>query len=197
MTGRPWDASYEDGPAPWDVGGPQPAIVRLAARRSVVGPLLDVGCGTGENSLYLASLGVAVLGVDVAQPALAMARQSAEERGISVEFAPADALQLAQLGRHFQTVLDSGLFHTFDLEEQLAYASSLASVTGSGGTAYMLCFSDEGPDTGPHPVTRADLREAFSAARGWHVDSIEADRVLTRYHDEDGAPAWLATVSRI
>jgi SAM-dependent methyltransferase len=197
MTGRPWDASYEDGPAPWDVGGPQPAIVRLAARRSIVGPLLDVGCGTGENSLYLASLGVAVLGVGVAQPALTTARQSAEERGISVEFAPADALQLAQLGRHFQTVLDSGLFHTFDGEEQLAYASSLASVTRSGGTAYVLCFSDQGPDTGPHPVSRADLRQAFSAARGWHVDRIDPERVLTRYHDADGAPAWLATVSRI
>ena len=37
MTGQPWDASYHDGPAPWDTGQPQPAIVRLAADGAFAG----------------------------------------------------------------------------------------------------------------------------------------------------------------
>lgn len=52
MTGLPPDASYhDDDPAPWDIGRPQPAIVGVAFRGAFTGPVLDAGCGTGENSL--------------------------------------------------------------------------------------------------------------------------------------------------
>ena len=196
MTGLPWDASYQDGPAPWDVGHPQPAIVRLASEGGFAGPVLDAGCGTGENALLLASLGLPVLGVDVAETALAIARANAGERGIEAEFAAADALHLERLGRGFATVLDCGLFHTFDGDERGAYVASLASVTGRDGTLYLLCFSDEGPDAGPHPVSREALRAAFGPRAGWKVAAIEPDRVQTRFHDDQGAPAWLATIRR-
>jgi SAM-dependent methyltransferase len=196
MTGQPWDASYHDGPAPWDTGQAQPAFVRLASQGKFAGPVLDAGCGTGENALHVASLGLEVLGVDVAETALATAREKAAQRGLAAEFTFADAFQLERLGRKFQTVLDCGLFHTFDAEERPRYAASLASVTESGGTLFVLCFSDEGPDTGPHPVKQDDLRLAFSAARGWNVAAIASDRVQTRFHGEGGAPAWLATIKR-
>jgi len=195
LTGLPWDASYRDGPAPWDVGRPQPAIVRLASAGAFVGAVLDAGCGTGENTLHVASLGLPVLGVDVAETALAMARQKADERGIEAEFAAADAFWLDRLGRRFETVLDCGLFHTFDRDERPRYVASLASVTEHGGTLYLLCFSDEGPDPGPHPVSQDELRAAFAAGTGWNVVAVEPDRVQTRFHD-DGAPAWLATLNR-
>ena len=197
MTGLPWDASYRDGPAPWDIGHPQPPIARLASQGAFVGDVLDAGCGTGDNALYLASLGLSVLGVDVTKTALAMARENARARGLEVEFALVDALALEQLGRTFDTVLDSGLFHTFDKDERVRYATSLASVTRRGGILYVLCFGDIGADTGPHPVSQEDLRAAFNPGTGWEIDAIEADRVQTRFHDENGAPAWLATIKRI
>jgi hypothetical protein len=75
--------------------------------------------------------------------------------------------------------------------------ASLASVTEQGGTLYVLCFSDEGPDAGPHPVSQDELRAAFSPGSGWNVAAIQPDRVQTRYHDDNGAPAWLATITRI
>jgi SAM-dependent methyltransferase len=196
MTGVPWDASYHDGPAPWDIGQPQPAIVRLASDGRFTGPVLDAGCGTGENALLVASLGLPVLGVDVADTALAIARAKAEERGIKVEFAAADALQLQRLRRRFKTVLDCGLFHTFDAEERPRYVASLASVTEHDGTLYVLCFSDEGPYTGPHPVSEEELRAAFTPSSGWNIVVLEADCLQTRYHD-GGAPAWFATINRI
>ncbi len=195
MAGQPWDASYDDGPAPWDIGRPQPAVVRLAAAGGFAGAVLDAGCGTGENALHLASLGLPVVGVDVAETALAIARAKAEERGIDVEFAAADAFQLERLGRRFDTVLDSGLFHTFDDDERPRYVASLASVTEQGGTLYVLCFSDQGSDLGPHPVTEDELRTAFDPGSGWTVAAVEPDRIQTRFHD-DGASAWLATITR-
>jgi SAM-dependent methyltransferase len=197
MTGQPWDASYHDGPAPWDIGRPQPAIVRVAAKGGFAGTVLDAGCGTGENALHVASLGWPVLGVDVAETALAMARAKAAERGIEAEFAAADALHLDRLGRRFATVLDCGLFHSFDGDERPGYAASLASVTEPAGILYVLCFSDDGPGTGPHPVSQQELRAAFGPGRGWKVAAVEPDRVQTRFHDDDGAPAWLATIKRI
>src|SRR5438094_4073528 len=65
LMGLPWDASYLDGPAPWDIGQPQPAIVRLASEGGFAGAVLDAGRGTGENALHVASLGLSVLGIDV------------------------------------------------------------------------------------------------------------------------------------
>ena len=144
-TGQPWDASYLAGPAPWDVGRPQPAIVRLAGEGAFAGAVLDAGCGTGENALHVASLGLHVVGVDVAETALSIAREKAAARGIDAAFVVADALHLDRLGRAFETVLDCGLFHTFDSDERRTYVASLASVTSPGGHVYVLCFSDVGP----------------------------------------------------
>jgi SAM-dependent methyltransferase len=197
LTGLPWDASYRDGPSPWDTGHPQPAVVRVASEGGFTGDVLDVGCGSGDNALHVASLGLSVLGVDVAETALAMAGAKAEARGSEAEFAVADAFELERLRRRFTTVLDCGLFHTFDDEERPRYVASLASVTERGGIVYVLCFSDDGPDTGPHPISQEELRAVFNPGRGWNVVAIEPDRVQTRYHGDDGAPAWFATVRKL
>jgi SAM-dependent methyltransferase len=170
--------------------------VRVAAEGGFAGAVLDAGCGTGENALHVAALGLSVLGVDVAETALAIARAKAADRGIAVGFAAADAFRLERLGRRFATVLDCGLFHSCDGDERPGYVASLASVTEHDGTLYLWCFSDEGPDTGPHPIRQDELRAAFNPGTGWHVAAIEPDRLQTRYHD-DGAPAWFATIKRI
>jgi ubiquinone/menaquinone biosynthesis C-methylase UbiE len=189
--------SYLDGPAPWDIGQPQPAVLRLAADGAFAGAVLDVGCGTGENTLHVASLGLHVLGVDVAETALSIARETSAARGIDAHFVVADAFHLDRLGRVFETVLDCGLFHTFDSDERRDYVSSLAAVTGRGGHVYVLCFSDADPDaTGPHPISQEELRAAFQRSSGWTVAHVGADRIRTRF-DAQGAPAWLAKIERI
>ena len=195
-AGRPWNASYLDGPAPWDTGRPQPAILRLAAEGAFAGAVLDAGCGTGENALHLASLGVHVVGVDVAETAVSMAREKPAARGLDADFVVADALHLDRLGRVFDTVLDCGLFHTFDGAERRDYVASLASVTRPGANVYVLCFSDAGPgNVGPHPLSREELRAPF-AGDYWSVTSVNSALLQTRF-DPPGAPAWLAKIERI
>ena len=88
------------------------------------------------------------------------------------------------------------MFHTCDGDERPLYVSSLASVTEHGGTLYVVCFSDERSDVGPHSVSEAELRGAFNPGSGWEIVDLEPDRILTRFHD-DGAPAWLVTIGRI
>src|SRR5215813_6009643 len=75
------------------------------------------------------------------------------------------------------TWLDCGLFHTFDSEERPRYVASLASVTEHNGTLYALCFSDVGPDIGPHPVNQKELRAAFNPSNGWNILAIEPERI--------------------
>jgi cyclopropane fatty-acyl-phospholipid synthase-like methyltransferase len=195
---RDWDTVYVAGtPPPWDVGRPQPAFVRLADRGALRGHLLDAGCGTGENALLAAAHSADVVGVDVSPTAIARARAKAAERGLSARFEVADALHLSQLGLTFDTVIDSGLFHVFDDENRARYVASLASALRSGGSCYLMCFSDLQPGTfGPRRVRKDEIISAFSD--GWSVTGIEADEfVVNRELGIATARAWLATIRRL
>jgi 2-polyprenyl-3-methyl-5-hydroxy-6-metoxy-1,4-benzoquinol methylase len=195
-AGRRWDASYVEGPPPWDIGGPQPAISRLAGEGAFAGAVLDAGCGTGEHALLAASLGLRVLGVDAAETAVSIAREKAAARDLDAEFVVADALRLERLDRTFETVIDCGLLHTFDSAEREQYVTSLASVTRPGASVHVLCFSNVGPGTcGPHPVGEDELRAAFGGD-GWSISKLAADHIHTRLVPP-GFPAWLARIERI
>jgi SAM-dependent methyltransferase len=199
VTTPSWDAAYaESTPPPWDVGQPQPAFVRLAEQGLLTGQVLDVGCGTGEQALLVASSGADVLGVDVSPLALEQARGKAAARGIKVRFEVADALSLADLGLSFDTIIDSGLFHIFDDESRARYVASLASVLRPGGHLYLMCFSDRQPGTfGPRRISQDELRAAFRD--GWTIDTIAAESfaINTGAFDTATAQAWLATIARI
>lgn len=198
MTTHPWDESYgTQAPPPWDIGRPQPAFVRLAGAGLLSGRVLDAGCGTGENALMVAAHGGDVTGVDVSARAIEKARAKAAERGSSVRFEVADALGPGALGTSFDTVIDSGLFHTFGDEDRTRYVSSLAAALTAGGMLYLMCFSDRQPgDWGPRRVRQDELRSAF--ADGWTVDSITASEF--EINPGLGTPtvqAWLAIVRRL
>ena len=87
----------EIGGTPWEIGRPQSAFVSLAQSQQIRSPVLDVGCGTGENALYLASLGLDVNGIDSARAAIETARDKARVRHVRANFRVVDALDLACL----------------------------------------------------------------------------------------------------
>ncbi|WP_018180861.1 class I SAM-dependent methyltransferase [Jongsikchunia kroppenstedtii] len=192
----PWDDSYRHGPAPWEIGAPQPSLAPLIESGAFVGPVLDAGCGTGEHAMALAARGYDVVGVDVAGTALAKARAVAADRGLTIEFVDGDALDLAPLGRRFASVLDCGLLHTLGADERPRYAASLASVTDPGAVAHILCFSDLGGPIGPHPIGENDIRAAFTAANGWELVEIAPAAIHTLIAKEPFA-ARLVTARRI
>ena len=193
-----WDAVYlaEEAP-PWDIGRPQPAFERLADRGLLSGRVLDAGCGTGEHALLAAAHGADAVGVDISPRAIGQARRKAAERGLPARFEVADALHLGSLGLTFDTVTDSGLFHVFDNPQRAQYVTSLGSVLRSGGSYYLMCFSDSQPgDWGPRRVRRDELVAAFSD--GWAVTSIAADEfVINPGLGTPTAQAWLATIRRL
>lgn len=192
---RDFEAAYRDGTPPWEIGRPQPEVVRLADDGDFVGDVLDVGCGTGENALLLAARGRRVLGVDASPLAIERAREKALARGLAVPFAVADALHLERLRRRFETVLDSGLFHAFGRDGRRAYAHSLGEVLASGGTLHLVCFSDEEPPgPGPNRISEAELGDAFRSL--FVVTRLRPGRYETNVHP-GGARAWVATLVKI
>jgi SAM-dependent methyltransferase len=192
-----WDTVYVAGtPPPWDIGRPQPEFVRLAEGGLLSGQVLDAGCGTGEHALLAAAHGAGAVGVDVSPAAIERARAKAAERGLSARFEVGDALDLGRLGLTFGTVIDSGLFHVFDDPGRARYVASLASVLRSGGTCYLMCFSDLQEGTfGPRRVRKDELITAF--ADGWTVTDIAAaEFALAPGLGIATAHAWLATIRR-
>jgi SAM-dependent methyltransferase len=198
VTTPSWDDAYaRDVPAPWDIGRPQPAFLRLAEQGLLAGRVLDSGCGTGEHTLLAAAHGADATGVDVSGLAIRRAVEKAAERGLVARFEVGDVLRLADLGLTFDVIIDSGVFHVFDDEDRARYVTSLASVLRPGGHCYLTCFSDRQPGTcGPRRVSQDELRAAFSL--GWAVAGIEATAFeLSR--PGIGIPfaqAWLAVLER-
>jgi cyclopropane fatty-acyl-phospholipid synthase-like methyltransferase len=199
MTGGSWDEAYQHDAAPWDIGRPQPAIVRIAEWGGLIEPVLDSGCGSGEHALIAASMGLEVKGVDVAGTAIERARGKARQRGLSAEFIVGDVLALDQIERlepPFRTVIDVGCFHTFSNADRPLYAASLASVTDTGAVLHLLCFSEQTPGTdGPRRVTQGEITATFS--RDWVVDSIEPESFAVSNLWSGPTPsAWLARIVR-
>jgi cyclopropane fatty-acyl-phospholipid synthase-like methyltransferase len=187
-----FDSAYLGIP-PWDIGRPQGEIVRLEKEGAFCGSVLDCGCGTGENALYLANQGHEVWGIDTSPNAVRKAESKAKARGIEAKFLIVDALDLRGLERTFDSVIDCGLFHVFSDPDRERYVSSLASVTASGARLVLLCFSDRQPgDYGPRRVHRTEIRHAFD--KGWRIQGIRAAVFETNMGDP--VKAWLCEIIR-
>jgi SAM-dependent methyltransferase len=189
-----FDSAYRTGTPPWVIGAPQPAVVNLERDGLIGGRVLDIGCGTGEHTILLTSLGYDVLGVDFAPHAVAQARENAARRGVDARFEIADAMDLSSLGQ-FDIIVDSALFHIFDAHDRTRYVDSLHTACRPGGVVHVLALSDHGRGFGPQ-VSESELRDAF--ADRWTLESL----VQTTYTGiESGStqvdePAWLARARR-
>jgi cyclopropane fatty-acyl-phospholipid synthase-like methyltransferase len=188
-----FDEAYRGNP-PWDIGRPQKEFVRLEEKKELTGDVLDIGCGTGENAMFLAKKGHKVLGIDSAPLAIKKAKQKSTERGIRADFMVWDALRLGELEFKFDSAIDCGFFHVLSDEGRAVYEKNLKAVLKPGGKYFMLVFSEEEPDWGgPRRVTRDEIRATF--AKGWQVKSIQKAAFESLYND-DGGHAWLSTISR-
>ena len=130
--------------------GPPRPDVELAEAGQIRGSVLDVGCGTGENLLYLAAKGHESWGLDFVPVVIERAKTKAAERGIDARFIVGNALELDKLGRRFDTVIDCGLFHTFADEERPVFVRGLGKSFRPGD----CCTSSASPTRSRGPKGR-------------------------------------------
>jgi SAM-dependent methyltransferase len=141
------------------------------------GRALDLGCGSGTDSVYLAQHGWTVTGVDIVPEALALARGRAAAAGVTPTFVEGDVTRLADLGVHgpFDLVLDFGCLHTLPSDRRDAYVRSVGAVARPGALLLLYGFARP-PRLAPMQagLTEPEVRERFTSA-GW--DLVSADRV--------------------
>ena len=194
--GHDFAGMYAEGIPPWQIDRPQPEVIWLIEQGKFESPVLDLGCGTGDNTIELARHGLVVKGLDAVPEALERARKKTEQAGLrqSPEFILGDALRLAESGLKARTVLDCALFHTFSDEERKEYIRGLEAVLSNGGRLHILSFSElETRQPGPRRLSLSEITGSFGA--GWRVE----DSVRCRYWDRvrpDGAHAWRVSFVR-
>jgi ubiquinone/menaquinone biosynthesis C-methylase UbiE len=194
--GHDFAGMYAEGIPPWQIDRPQPEVIQLIEQGKFESPVLDLGCGTGDNTIELARHGLVVKGLDAVPEALERARKKTEQAGLkqSPEFVLADALRLAESGLKARTVLDCALFHAFSDEERREYIRGLEAVLSPEGRLHILSFSElETRQPGPRRLSLSEITGSFGA--GWRVE----DSVRCRYWDRvrpDGAHAWRVTFVR-
>lgn len=208
---------------PWDIGEAQPVVRALEADGQITGEVLDIGCGPGENALFLAERGYRVCGLDAAPAAIDIARDRARSRGLegTVDFAVADATELTDYADRFTTVIDSALYHCFPEDERRRYAAAVYRACVPHARLHLVCFSDQVPEEfpGPYRISEDNLRETLDGA-GWAIRRLERTTYTTAVTRSDIArqddsplaavaarlgfdardrllaPAWLATAER-
>jgi SAM-dependent methyltransferase len=188
---------------PWDTKAPKDNIVAWQEAGLVRGDVLDIGCGLGDNAIYLAQHGHQVTGLDISPTALKTAQQRARAAGVAVTFAVADATKLDGYTDAFNTVIDSGMYHCLDDDGKRSYLTALHRATRPGATLLLGCFSDANvqhdEDPAPIPgVPEQTVRDTMGDT-GWDITSLEPATV----QGPDGTPIvgiemhfWLVQAQR-
>jgi SAM-dependent methyltransferase len=177
---------------PWDKNAPSESVIAWQSGGWIHGDVLDIGCGLGDNAVYLAKNGHTVTGLDISPTALKTAEQRAKDAGADVKFAVADSTKLDGYGYTdaFDTVIDSGLFHSLDDDGRRSYTAAVHRATRPGATLLLSCFSDANPvGKEPRPaVSEETLRDVLGGA-GWDIASLEP---ATLRGELDGAQVEMA-----
>jgi SAM-dependent methyltransferase len=156
-----WNEHYQAGDPPWETGRPSPELQRVL-RAHHVPPCraLELGCGTGTNSVWLAQQGFEVTGLDVAPLALERAEARARVAGVSVRFLQADVLVPPDLGAPFAFFFDRGCYHAVRRANPRDYAPAVARLLDPRAVGLVLAGNAREPhDVGPPVVTEQQIRD--------------------------------------
>jgi SAM-dependent methyltransferase len=191
MAGPDWNERYKADELPWDTNEPDENLVELIESRTVFPcKALEIGCGTGTNSLWLAGQGFSMLGVDISQEAVNRANKKKENLSLSCDFAQLDFLHDMSLRQSFDFVFDRGCFHVFDQEEErLLFARQVSRVLKTNGRWASLIGSTEGSprDVGPPRRTAREVLQAIEP----YLEILELRSVMFQSKSVSEVRAWL------
>jgi methyl halide transferase len=161
-----WNDRYRHADLPWDTGRPSSELQSVLSRNTIQPcRALEIGCGTGTNSIWLAQQGFEVTGTDLAPLAVDQAEKRARAAGVKVHFVVADVLRLPDLGGPFAFFFDRGCYHAVRRDAPRQYAPAVAEQLVSGGRGLVLSGNAREPhDPGPPVVTEEQIRDELGLA---------------------------------
>jgi cyclopropane fatty-acyl-phospholipid synthase-like methyltransferase len=138
-----YDAAYRISTPRWDNNQAPPEVIAIANELPKNGRVLDLGCGTGTSSVYLARQGFRVTGLDFSAKAIEMAKARARQERADADFRVADVTQLDFLTEPFDLVLDIGCLHGIGAKGRQAYANHVTRLTRSGSRLLIWAFTGQ------------------------------------------------------
>ncbi len=162
-----WDLAYADGDhiEHWESPYPPQELVALVAAGLVPegGTVLDVGCGAGADTIFVASLGFRAIGVDTSVKALEIARARAAESELAVEFQLADASDLPLADDSVDFAMDRGCLHVIDDDRRRDYAREIRRVLRPGARFLLRGAAADDDDEGVIAVDHDEIDRVFVA----------------------------------
>jgi cyclopropane fatty-acyl-phospholipid synthase-like methyltransferase len=153
---------YWLGFVPWDGHPLATSLQQLVEGDGALAPgaALDLGCGTGDTSIYLAKHGWQVTGVDFVATAVDKASAKAQANKVAVNFARADVTCLSSegVGSNFGLIVDNGCLHGMSAADRDAYVREVTAVAARDARLLLVEFITGGsygvPGVDPDEVER-------------------------------------------
>ncbi len=147
---------YKSGDTPWDVGQPDFNLIEVVTQKPIQScKVLDIGCGTGDNSIWLAQNRFQVIGTDVSDIAIEKAKEKASKAGVKCDFMLVDFLKKKIQGAPFGFVFDRGCFHSFSSEnDRRSFAKNVARHLEEAGLWLTIVGNADEHREGPGPPRR-------------------------------------------
>lgn len=149
----------------WTAGTANPELVNLVYNQ-VIKPgskVLEVGCGLGTESVFLAVRGMNVTSMDLSPDAIATGKKLADIYGVNINWIADDLLESDYFENEFDVITDQGCFHHMHVEEYEKYAKKICKYLKPGGLFVLRAFSDKMPKgEQPRRVSSDDMLSAFS-----------------------------------
>jgi SAM-dependent methyltransferase len=173
MPAIDWDVHYQSGNPPWETGQPSAELARVIAEERIKpGRVIELGCGSGINAVWLAQQGFNVTAVDFNKLAIDKARERAAAAGMTVRFLLADVLDWKEDCEPFPFFFDRGCYHSVRDVNVRAFVTTLKRLTAPGSIGLVLAGNarePHAPGQGPPQVTaeelHAELEPAFKIVR--------------------------------
>ncbi|HYL39987.1 MAG TPA: class I SAM-dependent methyltransferase [Candidatus Binatus sp.] len=189
MVRRLYDTWYRWGNPPW-VGSARSELVRLVETGALQpGRAIDLGCGVGDNAIFLAAHGFDVTAIDFAASAVERGRRKAAASGATVDFRVADLTRLPVDLGSFDLLVDYGTFDDLGPSQRAAYVRGVVPLARPGGQFLLWCF-EWPPSRVDRIVARALPVTGLALAPGeverWFSGAFDIDRIA----GESGRSGW-------
>ncbi|MFO7556916.1 MAG: methyltransferase domain-containing protein [Desulfobacterales bacterium] len=155
--GNRFKERYKSGDTPWDIGKPDFNLIDTVTKRPIkTCKALEIGCGTGNNSIWLAQKHFQVTGTDISEIAIENARENALKNNVECTFLVADFIRTRIESAPFGFVFDRGCFHSFGSDkERKKFAENVASNLEKDGLWLSIIGSADDRRQGPGPPQRS------------------------------------------
>ena len=168
----------------WELGKPRPILVELVEKGLIKkGKTLDLCCGAGTNTIYLAEKDFEITAIDISQMALKHAKEKAEQAKVKISFMIQSFVDLSFKENKFDFVFDMGCFHHVKIGDRPKFIKGIRRILKNGGDYLLTCFSYKNGIAWNH-FTEKQLSSLFSGyfriVKIRHISSIEGDG-LERY----------------